>query len=172
LPDDVLGRDYDFEGRVTVELLNRVLRTKEYDYFICGPTPFMNALENGLEQWGVPPQRIHLEAFGGPKPVTQPRRAALAATGNANSRDIGAEIIFLASGRQLIWVPSYDNLLDLAEANGVAIESGCRAGNCGTCAIPVKSGTVIYPSPPDLEPEAGMCLPCVCLPAGPVELDA
>ena len=174
LPDDVLGRDFDFEGRITVELLGHVLSSDDYDYFMCGPTPFMDSLKTGLEQQGVPRERIHREAFGGSTQTAKPRRSWNTSERADSCQEIRNEapVTFSASGRQLLWDESYENLLDLAEANGIAVDSGCRAGSCGTCALPVKSGTVNYPSPPDLEPENGMCLPCVCTPLGPVVLDA
>lgn len=168
LPEDDLGRDYDFEGRVTTELLSRVLPSNAYTYFMCGPIPFMDALESGLQDWGVPKEKINLEAFGGPKlPKPKPQTEE-----NGNGAPAGPEIKFASSGKQIAWDPAYESLLDIAEAHGIEVESGCRAGNCGTCALPVKSGTVEYPEPPDMEPEAGMCLPCVCVPTSPVELEA
>ncbi len=179
LSDDELGRDYDFRGRVTTELLNRVLPSNNYDYFMCGPNPFMDALERGLQEWGVPKERIHLEAFGGPKRTKPPRPASVAATIGApsdGSPSLDASgmssVEFASSHRTIEWKSSYDSLLDLAEENGIDVESGCRAGSCGTCALAVKSGTVTYADPPDIEPDAGMCLPCIATPNGVLVLDA
>lgn len=168
-PDDVQGRDYDFKGRVNIDLLNQVLPSNNFDYFMCGPIPFMDSLEKGLQEWGVPEERIHLEAFGGPpKKVKKP-----VAVGDGNGAPApGPPVQFASSGKSIGWDAGYECLLDLAEANGISVESGCRAGNCGTCALAVKSGTVTYPEPPDMEPDIGMCLPCVCIPDGPLVLDA
>lgn len=63
-------------------------------------------------------------------------------------------------------------LLDVAEANEVKIDFGCRAGNCGTCLTALKSGDVEYRNPPGTAVEAGSCLACVAVPKGSVELDA
>ena len=169
LPDDKPGRDYDFAGRVTVDLLNQVLPARNYDYYMCGPQGFMDALATGLERKAVPKQRIHGEAFGVPKKLVRPHRRGAKETAPAPD---GPTIKFSRSGRTIHWDPSCDTLLDFAEAHEVPIESGCRAGNCGTCATAIKSGSVQYPNQPDEEPEKGMCLPCVCIPDGPVELDA
>ena len=169
LPADKLGRDYDFAGRVTVELLNQVLPSRNYDYYMCGPQGFMDALASGLERHAVPKRRIYREAFGIPKKLVRPHRRG--AEDTAPTPD-GPEIKFSRSGRTIHWDPSCDTLLDFAEAHEVPIESGCRAGNCGTCATAIKSGSVQYLNQPDEEPEKGMCLPCVCIPDGPVELDA
>ena len=63
-------------------------------------------------------------------------------------------------------------VVDLAEENGVDIDFGCRAGNCGTCITAVKSGDIDYLSEPGEKPEAGSCLACIAVPKGPVVLDA
>ena len=65
-----------------------------------------------------------------------------------------------------------ETLLELAEDNDVVIDSGCRAGNCGTCVTAVRSGEVDYASPPSAEPEAGSCLPCIARPTSNLVLDA
>lgn len=172
-PEDVQGRDYDFKGRVTIDLLNQVLPSNNFDYFMCGPIPFMDSLEAGLQEWGVPKEQIHLEAFGSPKKVRPPVATNAGANGDEGTNvPAGPPVQFASSGKAIAWDPGYECLLDMAEANGINVESGCRAGNCGTCALAVKSGTVKYSEPPDLVPDVGMCLPCVCIPDGPVVLDA
>lgn len=53
-------------GRITAELLRRHLPRKQYrrwQYFICGPGPMMDAMEDLLPELGIPPQNIHTERF-------------------------------------------------------------------------------------------------------------
>ena len=52
-------------GYVTPELLKRHLpdHFKRYQYFMCGPTPMMDAMEEHLETVGVPSSRVHSERF-------------------------------------------------------------------------------------------------------------
>lgn len=169
LPTDKLGRDYDFAGRISARLLEQVLPSHNYNYYLCGPQGFMDALVTGLERQTVPKQRIHTEAFGGPKKLVRPHRRVADGTAPAPG---GPAIKFLRCGRTVPWDPACGTLLDFAAAHGVPIESGCRAGNCGTCVTAIKSGSVQYRAEPDEKPEKGMCLPCVCVPDGPVELDA
>ena len=45
-------------------LLKQVLPFDDYDFFICGPTPFMRSLYCGLLSLGMPEDRIHYEFFG------------------------------------------------------------------------------------------------------------
>jgi predicted ferric reductase len=52
-------------GYITPELLKRHLpaQFRLYQYFMCGPTPMMNAVEEHLATVGVPRTRIHSERF-------------------------------------------------------------------------------------------------------------
>lgn len=167
---DVKDKDYQHAERVSVELFKRLLPSNNYDYYICGPGPFMQSITEGLEAWGVPNEKVHFEAFGpaSVKKVVAATVAAPAAAAGAES----IEITFAKSGTKAVWGGGAGSVLELAEANGVRMDSGCRAGNCGTCLTAIKSGKVKYPKQPGIQPEAGSCLTCVCVPDGPLVLDA
>lgn len=64
LPTDVPGRDFHHEGRVSVELFKQLLPSNNYDYFLCGPGPFMESITTDLTAWGVQDAWAHFEAFG------------------------------------------------------------------------------------------------------------
>ena len=51
---------------VTPQLLDRLLPSVNYDFYMCGPPPMMVALEKGLKEWGVKKQHIHYENFSPP----------------------------------------------------------------------------------------------------------
>ena len=128
------GRDYHHAGRVDVGLLRTQLPLKPYHFYICGPTPMMESLVPALEDWGVPDAHIHFEAFGPAsikRKLTRPPQSSHAASGNDRRADI--VVTFAKSGKQLSWQPTAGSLLEFAEANGIAVDSGCRAGGCGTC---------------------------------------
>ena len=55
---------------------------------------------------------------------------------------------------------------------GVKIESGCRAGNCGTCMVAIKSGKVEYLVDHGADLRDGTCLTCIATPKGDIILDA
>ncbi len=61
---DVPGRDYHSEGRVDAELLEKLVPGLDADFYLCGPSGFLAAIEEGLEARGVPSGRIHRESFG------------------------------------------------------------------------------------------------------------
>jgi predicted ferric reductase len=53
-------------GRITAEVFDRHLPAAErlrFQYFICGPGPMMDAMEDALVTIGIPPERIHTERF-------------------------------------------------------------------------------------------------------------
>ena len=167
-PNEVLGRDYQHVGRVTVELLKKLLPASNYEYFMCGNGAFMKALNDGLEAWGVPEKDIHYEAFG---PATVKKTAAPAIAAPVGSGP-AAKITFAKSGKSVDWNPALANLLDFARDQGVRIDSGCCAGSCGSCVVAIKSGGVDYLKAPDAPPEDGSCLTCICKPKGDLVLDA
>jgi hypothetical protein len=167
LPEDMAGRDYQHRGRVDLALLRMLLPLKPYHFYVCGPTPMMESLVTALEDWGVPEARIHFEAFG---PASIKRKQAttgamLAAT------DPGIVVTFAQSGKQVPWQPAAGSLLEFAEANGIAVDYGCRAGGCGSCQTTILAGEVAYRQAPDYDPEPGTCLLCVSAPKTSVTLE-
>ena len=71
-----------------------------------------------------------------------------------------------------MWDGQDANLLDFLERHGVAMESGCRTGSCGTCETGLLTGSVNYADRPDHDIAAGCCLPCVGTPRSALVLDA
>lgn len=160
--EDVQGRDFDHEGRVTVELFKEVLPSSNFEYYICGPPPMMSAIFEDLREWGVPESDIKFEAFG---PATVKKRKG---EGEAES----ARVTFANSDKTVEWSDPSQTLLELAEEHGVPIDFGCRVGNCHTCLVATKEGEISYITDPDEMPEEGSCLTCIGVPEGDVVLDA
>ncbi len=166
LESDVIGRHYHVAGRISISLLRELLQSNDFEFYLCGPSTFMTDLVEGLIAWGVPAASIHSESFG-PAAVKK-RTVPMPAEGQKP----GPQVAFDRSDKIVQWDPNSGSLLELAESQGVEVESGCRAGNCGTCALAIKSGRVAYLEDPNCEVEKGTCLPCVCIPDGPIVLDA
>jgi ferredoxin len=75
----------------------------------------------------------------------------------------------VAGGRgAFVWRPESGTLLDAAQAAGIDLPSGCRVGQCESCAVRVISGTVAHLSPYD--GPADLCLTCQAIPLSPLEL--
>lgn len=164
---DELNRDYNYEGRVSVDLFKEVLPSNNFDFFVCGPGPMMQTVTEGLKEWGVPDKNIHFETFG-PSSV---KKVAPVMKPEATDQP-GFAVQFKKSGKTVKWVGGTANLLELAEANGITIASGCRAGSCGTCQVAVFSGEVGYLDKSDFETDPGTRLTCIGTPKSDVVLDA
>ena len=162
---DVLNGDYHVKGRVNVENFKPILPSSNFDFYICAPPPMVKDLRTDLAGWGVPKKNIHFEAFG---PATV--KKCKADTGTESN--VKLSIQFEKSGKTLEWDTKSASLLDFAESNGIPIDSGCRAGNCGTCLTAIKSGKVDLVGEPGSEPEAGSCLACISIPKENITLDA
>lgn len=172
LPGDQPGQDFQHHGRVDIQLLRQLLPLKPFHYYICGPGPMMQSMVAALEDWGVGDSQIHYEAFG---PASIKRRNAPqpeAAEAEPATSTEAILVNFARSGKQLAWQTSAGSLLDFAEANGIAVESGCRAGGCGCCQTTIRSGEVSYRQTPGFDPEPGNCLLCVCVPKTSLTLEA
>lgn len=158
-PDEILGRDFHHGGRVDIERLRLSLDLKPWQFYLCGPGPMMESLVPALEDWGVPPARLHYEAFG---PATVARR------GSAAGPALG--VAFSRSDRRIEWTSG--SLLELAESQGLRVESGCRSGCCGACQTAIESGEVVYDQAPEFAIEPGHCLLCVGRPKTDLVLTA
>ena len=162
---DTAGQAYEDQGYVDVELLKKLLPDQEFDFYLCGPTPFMKSLFGGLVGWGIPADRIHYEFFGpasaltGRSQVATPKRAAAAVECCGET-----EVVFAKAGITANWNASFDSLLDLAEANGLSPDYSCRSGVCQTCACPLEEGEVEYVLDPLEPPDPGSVLICCARP--------
>jgi ferredoxin-NADP reductase len=164
--EDKEGDDYQHAERVSVDLMKRLLPSSNYDFFLCGPGAMMKTITDDLKTWGVPDKHVFFEAFG-PATVKKAAPQPVAAVGPA------IQVSFSRTGKVVQWNGQAGSLLDLAEANGLQIEAGCRAGNCGTCAVAIKSGTVeLFADHPGAQNADGTCLTCVCRPKSDLVLDA
>lgn len=169
LSTDVRGRDHDRAGHVDPALVQAILGDSgRCAVYVCGPPQMMETLVPALRRAGVAESDLHYEAFG---PASVPRPAGLPPEADRLTAT-AVPVHFLRSGRTLDWTGQRDSLLDFAEGNGIAIESGCRAGQCGSCETRLVSGEVHYHQPPGWAVAQGYCLPCVCTPSSALELDA
>lgn len=171
LPHEKEGVDFEHGCRVSADLFKKILPSNNYEYYLCGPPPFMESVTKGLRDWGVPDSAVHFEAFGPASVAVKPAAVAAAAAAGADTGK-KLKVKFARSNKELVWSGDVANLLELAEKNGVALPSGCRSGSCGTCMTAVKSGKVSYPKAPSFQVEDGSCLTCIGSPSDELVLDA
>jgi ferredoxin len=128
----------------------------------------MQTLVPALREWGVQADDIRFEAFG---------PASVRTTGPVSNEPAAAisaciDVRFSRTGCTLIWDGQDANLLDFVERHGLAVDSGCRSGSCGSCQTRLVSGIVAYADKPDHDIPAGHCLLCVGRPQSALVLDA
>lgn len=166
------GIDHDGAGLVTREVLQALLPLDDYDVYLCGPTPFMQAVYAILLGLGVREERIRYEFFGKAAALKAPAAAAPAAAPAPGPEAAdGLVVTFAASGRSAVWTGAHDTLLDFAEAQGLSPAFSCRAGICSTCACRLVDGAVDYVAEPLDPPGPGTVLLCCSRPRGAVVLD-
>lgn len=164
--DDVLGRDFDSQGQVDIALLKQLLPFDSYDFYLCGPPPFMHALYCGLLSLGVADSRIHYEFFG-PASILKDDATSLGPAMSMPEKTelvTGAQVTFARSGVTANWDPSCGTILDLAEQQGLSPDYSCRSGICQTCLCELTEGEVEYLEEPLDEPRAGTVLICCSQP--------
>lgn len=196
---DRTGQMFDGEGMIDKAFLRAHLPIGEYEAYICGPTPFMVAMYQLLQEVGVPKARIAYEFFGkamslkalaaqpaAPRAasraaptirslinLTDPDAWASADEVQTRSPDQGSEgeVEFRKSRVSASWDGSAGSLLELAEDAGLNPEFSCRAGICNSCKCTLVSGEVEYFEDPLIQPDAGQVLICCARPNGAVVLD-
>ncbi len=163
LASDRLGETHDSEGRVDIDLLKSLLPLDDYDFYLCGPQPFMQALYDGLTGLGIRDQRIHYEAFG---PATVLKRDAKAKLPPAKADPVDGPVAvsFARADIRADWSPGQGTLLELAEAAGLQPDFACRSGICGTCATRITCGAVDYLEEPSAPHGDDKVLICCAMP--------
>jgi ferredoxin-NADP reductase/phenylpropionate dioxygenase-like ring-hydroxylating dioxygenase large terminal subunit len=139
-PDDTIGVTHDSDGRIDIDLLQRLLPSGDLDFYLCGPSQFMNELYSGLMAIGIRPERVHYESFG-PGTVLKPELPKVPAEPGSST---SARVKFVRSNVEATWCPEDGSLLELAEEVGLAPPFGCRSGICGTCKTQILRGAVHY----------------------------
>ena len=148
---NITYRQFD-SGRDLDKLLDGV--GADVRAFLCGSEPFMMAVRNALLAKGVSRQMIQREYFTAPTPPA----------GDL----LPAKITLARSGQSFRWHPEMPSILAAADAAGLNLPAGCRAGECESCALRLMAGRVRHAG----DVEEGVCLTCCAVPDGDVVLDA
>jgi ring-1,2-phenylacetyl-CoA epoxidase subunit PaaE len=134
-----------FNGRLdrakTEEILGSLVDAKDVDaFFICGPGPMMDAIEEALAARGVDKPRILIERF-----TTGPLSAAQAAAARAlEEKAAGLQMSVTLNGRRMkvTFDPAQHSILDNVRAAGLPAPFACKGGVCATCRAKVTAGEV------------------------------
>ncbi len=171
-PTDQVGTDFDASGHIDTALLERIGVPQSSDFYLCGPTSFLQSMRDGLRTWGVLNGNVHTEIFGSLEAIT-PGMAQVVHTPHLPQGlpGSGPPVSFARSGIAAAWDTKFASLLELAEACDVPVRWSCRTGVCHTCMTGLISGSITYNPEPLERPTPGNVLVCCSQPNGSITLD-
>jgi len=127
------------------------------DFYVCGPGPYMEVVEAGLDGRGVDRGRRFIERFELPDEAP--------AAGEASETE---SIVIRLSGRKhTVAYESGDTILAAVRRAGLKPPFACEAGNCGTCMAFLSEGKATMRANNALdvgEVEEGWVLTCQAIP--------
>lgn len=169
---DQIGADFDAPGHIEIALLKRIGVSENSDFYLCGPSSFLQNMRDGLRNLGVLAGNVHTEVFGSLEAIT-PGMAQVVHTPHLpqGPRGSGPPVSFARSGITAAWDPKFGSLLELAEACDVPARWSCRAGVCHTCMTGLIGGSITYNPEPLERPAPGNVLICCSQPNAGVILD-
>lgn len=169
---DRTGVDFHAEGRISPDLIRETLALDDYEFFLCGPPGFMQAVYDMLLGLGVRDERVFAEGFG---PAALKRRLDVGTKAFVPEPEAqSATVTFAASRKAVEWKAGGATLLELAEAQGLTPPFSCRGGSCGSCLTRRIAGKVAYRTPPVADHSDDDILLCCAVPAegtGELKLD-
>jgi ferredoxin-NADP reductase/uncharacterized protein YcbX len=144
-------------GRLSTSALCGLLPFDAYDFYLCGPSGFVDGMSEGLSALEVAPQRIHTERFSLDEgaPDDPPRTSW--------------QVRFQRSGVSAEWRNGTRSLLALAEQMNLTVRSDCRAGICGACRCSVR-GRVQHSIEPSIALREDEALLCCARPLEDIEI--
>jgi ferredoxin-NADP reductase/MOSC domain-containing protein YiiM len=170
--DDRPGSDFDASGHIDAALVEKIGVSPDSEFYLCGPSSFLENMRDGLRKWGVAAGNVHTEIFGALESIT-PGMAKVVHTPHVPQGPVGSgpSVSFARSGVTAAWDPKYQSLLELAEACDVPVRWSCRTGVCHTCMTGLIGGSIRYNPEPLETPAPGNVLPCCSQPDADVILD-
>ncbi len=146
LNENWLGR----RGRVNqTTFADMVPDIHERVVFCCGPDGFMQQVKQCLQTLNFDMANYHDETFdpGGKKKAKEAELRQIKqlemTQKTQTKKAVGPFNLTLIKSGKTIVVEAEQNLLEVLEAEGVDIESSCRAGNCGCCQVKKISGETV-----------------------------
>jgi ferredoxin-NADP reductase len=131
------------------------------DFYVCGPTPYMDVVEAALALLHVEPARVFIERFVTPETATAAAPAA--------SASVPASLVVrLARASHTVGYKAGDTILETARRGGLDPPFSCETGNCATCMAHLDEGTATMRANNALTPEEvddGWVLTCQAVPS-------
>jgi ferredoxin-NADP reductase/MOSC domain-containing protein YiiM len=67
---DQVGTDFDAPGHIDTALLERIGVSQGSDFYLCGPSSFLQNMRDGLRNWVVLAENVRTEIFGSLEAIT------------------------------------------------------------------------------------------------------
>ncbi|MGV0837713.1 2Fe-2S iron-sulfur cluster-binding protein [Mycolicibacterium thermoresistibile] len=128
----VVIHHFDAESGVVAPPAVEALADRDADFYICGPGPFMDTVEQTLSSRGVARERLHLERF-----------EVAPVTADVSQVTEQTEEIVIELDRKKTTAPyrAGNTLLQTARIAGLRAPSSCETGTCGTCMARIVTGS-------------------------------
>jgi 3-ketosteroid 9alpha-monooxygenase subunit B len=138
-------------------------------FYICGPGPFMDLVEETLLGLGVAPDAIFIERFVTAGQTAPPPLAAADADADADDGVPESIVLILRGKKNEVPYRAGDTVLETARRANLQAPFSCEAGNCATCMALVQVGAATMRANNALTPdevEEGWVLTCQAVPTG------
>ena len=176
-PDRVLVRHHlDSEGGYLRpdEIRALLHHTDIAEFYVCGPEPFMELIEQTLDEAGVHDELVYIERFVSP---ADPDRVEADAIDVASLEAPEAFSLWLNGRSRTVPYLAGKTLLQCAQAAGLQPAHSCESGYCGSCMAHVNTGKVhmrTHEALSERDIARGVALLCQSIPASsePLELDS
>ncbi|TSE13407.1 MOSC domain-containing protein [Mesorhizobium intechi] len=142
--------------------------------YACGPPSYIKSIRAALTSIeGFEPHNLLIESFGGDATAREPTREL------DGAEDETFQLNF-ARSQTAAQIQGSQTTLDAVRSTGMALDTGCEAGLCGSCRVRVISGTWTLSSScsdpdrealSDTEKKNGVVLACTTCPTSAMEID-
>ncbi len=129
--------------------------------YLCGPTPFMDIVEQALSEVGHDASLLRTERFVN---ATTPEPSAVVSSASAEP---GSLTLTLGGAVHSLELHAGETILEAARRGGLNPPFSCQAGNCATCIAELRDGDVNMRVNDVLTPEEldeGWVLTCQSVP--------
>jgi 3-ketosteroid 9alpha-monooxygenase subunit B len=128
-------------GFVAGDTVRREIRGLEAgEFYLCGPGPFMDRVEEALGSLGVERARIRIERFASPADGELPSETEVGGPGAGEPCE-AVTVHLEGEVREVPYAPG-DSLLETARRAGLAPPFACEEGYCGCCMARLVRGRV------------------------------
>ena len=138
------------------------------DFYVCGPAPFMDVVEDALALLHVRSDQVFIERFANAAAALRDEPPATPAKLPVDDSATETVVIVLQGTAHELQYHAGETFLETARRAGLRAPFSCEAGNCATCMARVVEGEVTMRLNNALTPEEvaeGWVLTCQGFPA-------